>query len=510
MGDAPYTDIVRGRLNGSGPVAVIDIGSNSIRLVVYERHARTPTVLFNEKVLAGLGRGVGATGRLADKSVDMAVRALARFRKLCDQIGVIDVFIMATAATRDAENGAAFIETVERICRTHVRLLSGRDEARLAALGIVSGMWRPDGIVGDLGGGSLELVELNNEEIGRGQTLPLGGIRLQEEADGKTAKAQKIAEQALEGVDWLPIGAGKPFYAVGGTWRSLARLHLFQNGYPLHVMHDYTIPAEEAIEFCQLVARRDPESLSMIDVVSRARRQLLPFGAVVMERVLRRSKAESVVMSALGLREGLLYDLLPEEVKHQDPLIEAARELSTLRARSPAYSEELVAWTDKVFPAVGIDETEYERRLRAAGCLLSDIGWRAHPDYRGEQSLNIISNAGFVGIDHAGRAYLALSAFYRHQGLVEDALGPRIRELAHTRLKDRARILGGALRLASVVSASVAGILPRVDVTVVDGEMVVALPVDYEALDGERLRKRATQFARLLGLKARVQVNGAA
>eukprot|EP00873_Tetraselmis_striata_P045737 jgi/Tetstr1/466001/TSEL_010592.t1 len=378
-----------------GPVAVIDIGSNSIRLVVYERHARTPTVLFNEKVLAGLGRGVGATGRLADKSVDMAVRALARFRKLCDQIGVIDVFIMATAATRGRGNGAAFIETVERICRTH------------------------------------------------------------EEADGKTAKAQKIAEQALEGVDWLPIGAGKPFYAVGGTWRSLARLHLFQNGYPLHVMHDYTIPAEEAIEFCQLVARRDPESLSMIDVVSRARRQLLPFGAV-------------------------------------DPLIEAARELSTLRARSPAYSEELVAWTDKVFPAVGIDETEYERRLRAAGCLLSDIGWRAHPDYRGEQSLNIISNAGFVGIDHAGRAYLALSAFYRHQGLVEDALGPRIRELAHTRLKDRARILGGALRLASVVSASVAGILPRVDVTVVDGEMVVALPADYEALDGERLRKRAT------------------
>lgn len=247
----------------------------------------------------------------------------------------------------------------------------------------------------------------------------------------------------------------------------------------------------------------------MIDVVSRARRQLLPFGAVVMERVLKRTKAESVVMSALGLREGLLYDLLPDDIKHQDPLIEAARELSILRARSPAYSEELVAWTDKVFPAVGIDETEYERRLRAAGCLLSDIGWRAHPDYRGEQSLNIISNAGFVGIDHAGRAYLALSAFYRHQGLVEDALGPRIRELAHTRLKERARILGGVLRLASVVSASVAGILPKVDVSVVDGEMVVVLPAEYDALDGERLRKRATQFARLLGLKARIAVGRA-
>ncbi|WP_417767850.1 exopolyphosphatase [Stappia sp.] len=505
MAEDAHHSIVRGRLNGSGPVAVIDIGSNSIRLVVYERHARTPTVLFNEKVLAGLGRGVGATGRLSDAATEQAERALVRFRRLCDQIGVGDLHILATAATRDAANGQQFLDAVEAICRTPVRLLSGRDEARLAALGIVSGIWRPDGIVGDLGGGSLELVELKHDEIGRGQTLPLGGIRLQEDAEGKTAKAQKIAEQALDDVDWLPIGSGKPFYAVGGTWRSLARLHLHQNGYPLHVMHDYAIPAEEAIEFCQLVARRDPDSLDMIEVVSRARRQLLPFGAVVMEKVLRRSKASKVVMSALGLREGLLYDLLPEETRRQDPLVEAARELSILRSRSPAYGEELVGWTDKLFPAVGIDETEYERRLRAAGCLLSDIGWRAHPDYRGEQSLNIISNAGFVGIDHPGRAYLALSVFYRHQGLVEDALGPRIRELAHTRLKDRARVLGGALRVASVLSASVAGILPRVQVAVEEGEVVMTLEGELCALAGERLNKRLTQFARLLGLKSRVE-----
>ena len=229
MADDAHHAIVRGRLNGSGPVAVIDIGSNSIRLVVYERHARTPTVLFNEKVLAGLGRGVGATGRLSDAATEQAERALVRFRRLCDQIGVGDLHILATAATRDADNGQQFLDAVETICRTPVRLLSGRDEARLAALGIVSGIWRPDGIVGDLGGGSLELVELKHDEIGRGQTLPLGGIRLQEEADGKTAKAQKIAEQALDNFDSLPIGSRKTFYAVGGTWRSLARPHLHQN-----------------------------------------------------------------------------------------------------------------------------------------------------------------------------------------------------------------------------------------------------------------------------------------
>ncbi|MHC5653429.1 Ppx/GppA phosphatase family protein [Stappia sp.] len=504
MADALSHELVRGRLNGSGPIAVIDIGSNSIRLVVYERNARSPTVLFNEKVLAGLGRGVAATGRLSEGSAALALNALVRFRRLCDQIGVVDLHILATAATRDSENGAGFIDEVERTCRAKVRVLSGRDEARLAALGIVSGIWKPDGIVGDLGGGSLELVELKNDTVGRGQTLPLGGIRLQEEAEAKVAKAQKLAEQALAEVDWLPIGAGKSFYAVGGTWRSLGRLHLFQNGYPLHVMHDYAIPAEEAIEFCQLVSRRDPDSLDKIEVVSRARRALLPYGAAVMEKVLRRTKSSRVVLSALGLREGLLYDLMSEEMRRQDPLVEAARELSVLRSRSPAYGEELIAWTDRLFPSVGIDETEYERRLRAAACLLSDIGWRAHPDYRGEQSLNIISNAAFVGIDHAGRAYLALSVFYRHQGLVEDALGPGIRELAHTRLKDRARILGGALRLASVLSASVAGILPQIDVSADKGEVVVTLPGELVALQGERLSKRANQFARLLGLKARI------
>ncbi len=494
----------RGRIEGSGPIAVIDIGSNSVRLVIYENHTRAPTILFNEKVLAGLGRGVGATGRLAPDSVALAQASLLRFRRLCEQVGVVSQRILATAAVRDAVNGGEFIADVERICGVPVEMLSGGDEARLAALGVVSGIWKPDGIVGDLGGGSLELIDVRNGQIGRGKTLPLGGIRLQEDSEGKPARAQKIAEDLLEQIDWLPSGQGKSFYAVGGTWRSLARLHLFQVGYPLHVMHHYAIPAQEAIEFCQMVVRRDVDTIDRIEVVSRARRALLPFGAAVMEKILRRTKAREVVMSALGLREGLLYDLLPEAERRRDPLIEAARELALLRARSPDYAQELVSWTDKVFPAVGIDETEQERRLRTAGCLLSDIGWRAHPDYRGEQSLNIISNAGFVAIDHPGRAYLALAVYYRHQGLIDDALSPRIRELTSTRLKERARILGAALRVASVITASVAGILPQTEIVVEGDTAMLRLPGPLADLDGERLRKRMAQFAKLLGLKGTV------
>ncbi len=492
---------VRGRFNGTGPIAVVDIGSNSVRLVVYERAARAPTALFNEKVLAGLGKGIGATGRLSAELIVTALSALVRFRRICDQSRVKSLHVLATAAARDASNGDSFIADVEQICGVPVQVLSGKDEARLSALGIVSGIWRPDGVVGDLGGGSLEVVEISGNVIGRGQTLPLGGIRLQEDAEGKPAKAQKIADELLSKVDWLPECAGKDFYGVGGTWRSLARLHLYQEGYPLHVMHEYAIATDEAIEFCQMVAKRDLDAIDCIDAISKARRPLLPYGAAVMEKVLRRMKPKQVVMSALGVREGHLYDQLPDETRQLDPLIDAARELSILRSRSPAYSEELIAWTEQLLAEVGVDETPGETRLRVASCLLSDIGWRAHPDYRGEQSLNIISNAGFVGIDHPGRAYLALAVYYRHQGLIDDALSPRIRELASSRLKERARILGAALRVASVISASVEGILPETKITIDADAAILRLPGPLAALDGERLRKRMAQFAKLVGLK---------
>lgn len=502
MADATESELpVRGRLNGSGPIAVIDIGSNSVRLVVYERLSRAPTTLFNEKVLAGLGRGVGKTGRLANESVALALSTLVRFRRICDQSGVKALHVLATAAARDAENGAEFIADAERICGVEVKVLSGKDEARLSAYGIMSGIWHPAGIVGDLGGGSLELVEVDGETVGRGKTLPLGGIRLQEQADGKPAKAQKIAGEHLQKIDWLEGGEGKDFYAVGGTWRSLGRLHLFQEGYPLHVMHDYSIALEEAIDFCQMVVRRDVDSIDCIEAVSKARRPLLAFGAAVMERTLRRMKPRRVVFSALGVREGLLFDLMLPEARAMDPLVEAARELSLLRSRSPAYAEELIDWTGRLFAATGIDETDEEKRLREASCLLSDIGWRAHPDYRGEQSLNIISNAGFVGVDHAGRAYLALAVYYRHQGLIDDALSPRIRELASSRIKERARILGAALRVASVITASVEGILPLTEVVVDGDSAMLRLSGQLADLDGERLRKRMSQFAKLVGMK---------
>jgi len=495
----PDVSAAPGRLPLGKPVAVIDIGSNSVRLVVYEGISRSPTPIFNEKVLCGLGREVSTKGKLNAEAVASAIGALKRFRALCDVIEVGDVKVIATAAVREAKDGPAFIREAEKICRASVETLSGKREARLAALGVIASIHEPDGVVGDLGGGSLELVEVRGNEIGIGQTLPFGGLVLADLAAGSLKKAGKLVSAALEEEPILKALSGRTFYAVGGTWRAFARLHMRQTGYPLHVMHGYSLSAKETAEFAELVQRVDPETLDHIEMVTKPRRELLPYGALVLSEVIRIGKPKRVVTSALGVREGLLYDLLDEPSRALDPLLSAARDLNTLRSRSPKHGEELIAWTDAFMATTGIEETAEERRLRKAACLLADIGWRAHPEYRGEQSLNIISHAAFVGIDHPGRAFLALAVFYRHAGIGDDEPSPHVRELATTRILDRARVLGAAMRVAYLVSASMPGVLPKSPLKVEKGKLVLRLEGKMASLDGERLFNRVRQLGKLIG-----------
>jgi exopolyphosphatase / guanosine-5'-triphosphate,3'-diphosphate pyrophosphatase len=490
----------QGRLDHGPPIAVIDIGSNSVRLVVYEGMVRSPTELFNEKALCGLGREVQSTGLLAADAVEHALATLKRFRALCDRMGVQKVFAIATAACRDAKNGRSFIRFAERTLKTEIEVLSGSREAELTALGVISGVHRADGVVGDLGGGSLELVDVRGTRARNGLTRPLGGLALADISSKSLKKAEKYVKKSLTGLAMLKGCNGRTFYAVGGTWRSLARLHMWQTGYPLHVMHGYSISAEEALEFARLVHRVDVDTLSNIDVVNNARRPLLPYSALVLEYILRIGKPRQVVFSALGVREGLLYSLLKHKDQEKDALIEAARHLNQLRSRSPQHGEELLPWTDKLLASSGLEETIEERRLRHAACLLADIGWRAHPDYRGEQSLNIIAHGGFSGIDHPGRAYLALAVFFRHVGLVmDDELSPRLRELVSTRMLDRARVLGAALRLAYVVSAAMPNVLPKTALAVERHRLALHLPGAFASLAGERVLNRLRALARLIG-----------
>jgi exopolyphosphatase / guanosine-5'-triphosphate,3'-diphosphate pyrophosphatase len=495
--------------NDSGPIAVVDIGSNSVRLIVYEDAGRAPAPLFNEKVLCGLGRTIATTGKLAPDAVKRALRALRRFRALIDQLGAGHVEVIATAAARDADNGPDFIAQAERILERKITVLSGTKEAELAALGIESGFHAADGFAGDLGGGSLELIDVRGGRLSDAVTLPLGGLRLIDASGGNLKKAREIVDAEIGKVDWLEKGRGRDFYAIGGTWRALARLHMTQTNYPLSVMHNYKINAEEALKFSALLDHQSQSSLAGIRDISSARRETIPYGALVLERLIKQMKPRAVVVSVFGIREGLLYSLLSEDEKRRDPLIAACEDLARQRSRSLDSAYELCFWTDALFRAPGPTETPEQRRLRHAACLLSDIGWRAHPDYRGAQSLNLVAHGDFVGVDHAGRAFLALTVYYRNEGLVRDELSQRLVELVDKDMLKRARILGAAFRAAHMVSAAMPGVLTNTPVTYEGNRLVWTLPEPYANLEGERVERRFRALAGLLDREGEIRVGNA-
>ena len=497
----------RGRLDERTPVSVIDIGSNSVRLVVYEGATRSPTPLFNEKVLAGLGRSVAAKGQLEGDAVPRTLEALARFRALSSQLGAGKPWVIATAAVRDAANGAAFVAEIERVCGGKVMLLSGHREAELAALGIQSGFYQPDGMVGDLGGGSLELIDLVAQGLQASTTLPLGGLRLANRAGGSLEKAERAIEADLASVPWLKKGARRPFYAVGGTWRNIARLHMDEHKYPLHITHGYAIAADEAMAFCELIVRGRKLRHTDLGRISGARREVLPLGALVLKKVIERLGASQLVFSVHGIREGLLHALLPKEERARDPLLSHCEDYAVLRSRSPAHGYELCDWTDRLFAGSGGNESPEHRRLRHAACLMSDISWRAHPDYRGEQSVDLIARASLSGVDHPGRIFIALAVCYRHIGEAK-LQGPdsKLLPLLSPSEQKRALLVGAAIRAVHMLSAGAAGVIGRTPVSFEGRKLVLNIPKDLAVLNGERLRKRFALVAQLLDRQPVIRV----
>ena len=487
------------RARTNRPIAIVDIGSNSVRLVAYDDLDRAPSPIFNEKSMCALGNGVMTSGKLPKQGMDKALIALRRFRTLIDIMGIKDVHVIATAAARDASNGAGFLAAAkDALGGAAVTLLSGPREAKLSALGVMSGVHRPDGVVGDLGGGSLELIDVKDGATNEGVSLPLGGLALMD-ASGRSPKAAtKIVRDAFAMCDALDALHGRTFYAVGGTWRSLAKLHMGQRNYSLMVMHGYSIPAREAADLAELIERVDTGSFLAIESVNAARRPLLAYGAVVLSELIRRAKPKDIVISTYGVREGLLYEALDATRRGDDPLLVAAQKLNRLLSRSPDYAGELVGWTSAFLGAAGIEEKPDEARLRAAACLLSEVNWRAHPDYRGIQSFNLVSSAILPGVDHAGRSFLSLVATLRYVGMDEE-VALQIRSMMPTQMIERASLLGAALRVASVLAAGMGGVLATTPLTVTKDKVVLALPRRLADLSNERLQNRVKGVAKLLG-----------
>ncbi len=499
----------QGRIKGARPVAVLDIGSNSVRLVVYERLARSLTTLYNEKTACALGRGLAKTGQIAYENIDRALTAIQRFALVCRLMKVGEVHILATSAVREASNSEAFVSAVEQTMGTAVRVLSGEEEAHFAALGAISGMPGFGGVVGDLGGGSLELSSITSGLDATGETFELGVIRMQDDSGVSPPKAQALARQRLKKSEILK-GQGGSFCAIGGTWRSLAKVHQVLRNYPLHMVQHYAVKAGDLLKLCEEIveAVESGKPYPGAEIASSGRRDLVPFGAAVMIEVIKSGKFDNIVFSALGVREGYLFGLLPPEEREVDPLLQASEDLSILRSRSPGHAHDLIDFTSGFLKAIDQPETAEEKRLREVACFLADVGWRGHPDYRGEQAVDLIAYGNFTGVDHPGRAFLAEVLAVRYMGLKQKFISQELLDLSGSIASQRARLIGATFRVGYPMSAAMPGVLPRVRFELEKGVLKLILPSDLAFLDGEHLRSRLDQLAGVAAIKATWVVTG--
>ena len=484
------------------PIAVIDVGSNSVRLVVFEGLDRHPRVLFNEKVLCGLGRGVGEKGRLEEKAVARALATLRRFALLCREMEVHAIEAVATAAVREADNGEEFVAAVARETGIALGVLSGAREAELSAYGVISAFPQGRGVMGDLGGGSLELARIGSGDVLSQLSLPIGSLRLKGAFGDQIAPVRQATRTALAAhAGWKDAAADGDFYLVGGAWRALARVMMAQERAVLPILHGFAVEAERARELADLIARQEPESLAQIRGVPAARAPVLPQAAAVLGELIGWLGPRRLVVSAYGLREGLIYAQLPRRLKRKDPLIAACDVLARANRRFGMPPDLLRQWIDPLFAPRGpIALASGEPRLVGAAAILADVAWHAHPDFRAERATLEVLSGHFVGVDHRERAWLALVMNALYGGEEDMVFARRCRRLLAAEETERAVVVGMALRLAQRLAAGTPGPLRETALRAEGRRLVLTVEPAAAPLVGEVVLRRLARLADRLGM----------
>lgn len=491
-----------GHANRPARLGVVDLGSNSVRLVVFEGLSRNPRAIFNEKAVLGLGRGLSATGRLNETAIEAATTVLRRYHAVARGMGAAPLHVLATAAVRDASNGAAFIAALhEMMPGVPIEVLSGEAEARLSADGLLLGFAAADGILADLGGGSLELVRLRGGVVEQAASLPIGTIRLCERADGDVAKARAIVERELARVPWLRQATGADLFPVGGTFRTLARMHMAQTGYPLAIVHHYAIRREEARDLAGVVMSAPRRTLERMPAAPMKRLADLPFAAVVLRRLLRATGAGRAVFSANGLREGWYARQLPQAIRTTEPLLAAADEMARTWGRNADFPPVLEAW----LAPLGLGATPGDAALLVAATRISDIGSHDHPEYRAEQSFFRVLRQHGVGLDHHDRAFLALTVALRYEAEPTSPFLAQARLLLSAAAMRRAEVLGAALRLAFTLSGGVTPLLRACALTRDSRRLTLRLAALSGVFSGESVLRRLEALALALALDPHVE-----
>ncbi len=465
-------------------IGIIDIGSNSIRLVVYDQSKRTPIPIYNEKVLCALGKGLAASGVLNPEGVVMAKEALRRFIAMGRNMRIAELHIIATAAIRDAKDGKDFTRWLENTYNVKADIISGEEEAILGAFAVCSAIYRPRGITADLGGGSLELVRVDDGKIDGHTSLPLGSLRMLDESKGDRDKLKKLIDKRFAEINWLDDEKTRAIYAIGGSFRALAKMHMVANNYPLQILHEYTVEAKDFISFLRDIGSMSLEKLEKYPGGAAKRASALPGAAMLLERLITVSKAEKVIFSASGIREGYVYKKLPVKEREDDGLLFSCQEFASRNGRSIEYGSELFKWMDSFLP----NETIYMQRLRMAFCMLSDIAIHIHPEYRAQWAFQRVIYSAFTSITHSQRVTLALALYHRYQFKIKEDY-PQLKLISNAD-KAWAKLIGTSANLAYHLSGSITGNLGKTAIVVKGQNISLQLDSNMADIMGESIQKR--------------------
>lgn len=429
-------------------VGVVDVGSNSVRMVVFDGAARSPAYFFNEKLMCGLGAGLAESGRLNPEGKERALAALHRFTQLAEGMGATPLHAVATAAMREAEDGPEFCDTVLRETGLKLWVIDGEEEARLSAQGVLLGWPDANGLVCDIGGSSMELALVRDNQVGDRLTSPLGPLKLSNVKGGKKGLRKHIDTIMADLAEQM--GTRHPrLFLVGGSWRAIARLDMERRGYPLTVLHEYEMSRKTIRDTLAWIADNSLSDLRALTGISDARMSLIPLASEVLRSLLKTLKPKQIAVSSYGIREGLLYEQMPDPLRARDPLVEACRFVESKDARQPGFGRQLYDFVAPLFPHAGWDKL----RLVKAACLLHDTAWRAHPDYRHEVCFDNATRANLGGLDHPGRVFLGLALLHRYRNnRAGSRLEPLFGLLSEKQITE-AEVLGKAMRFGAMFSS---------------------------------------------------------
>jgi exopolyphosphatase/guanosine-5'-triphosphate,3'-diphosphate pyrophosphatase len=483
-------------------VGVIDVGSNSVRLVVFDGAARSPAYFYNEKILCGLGTNLTESGVLHPEGRARALAAIKRFAILARAMDVSPLTAVATAAVREARDGAAFVQEVQAATGLRIWIIEGEQEARFSAQGVLLGWPQADGLVCDIGGSSMELAELTHGHVGGCKSAHLGPLKLEGLKGGRKARATEI-DATLQDLRNSLGGDYKTLFLVGGSWRAIARIDMERRGYPLHVLHEYMMRPADLRATAQYIALQDLESLRQRTGTSAARMALVPIASEVLLRVLHHFKPKAIAVSGFGIREGLLYEQMPPALRQRDPLIEACRFAERKDARLPGFGRTLFRFIYPLFDAIGSDR----KRIIKAACLLHDVSWRAHPDYRADVGFDNATRANLGGLSHSERVFLGLSLLYRYRNKRAYGRFDDVAKLLGEKETVQAEILGKAMRFGAMFSALDPKLMGKLDWAPKRKLLTLTLPAgEGQDLFGEVAQARFASLAESLGAKTEVKV----